>query len=889
MADPVQSSNVNDFSKDADVLAAKIEMVKKQVDQLAGSLSSVNSQFTKFGKAAGKTYNPKINFNTGAVGGRPISSGNGTSIDREQTRRLKQEEMYRRLFVQIEERERKSEAAAAAKRQKEEERIYLATERWKRRQVQEEEKRQQQRADHLQRMANRRAKEQERLEKEAAKSAAKAARDSEKAQQKAEEEQKKERIKRINKIGFVLKTIGLAITAFAAAAHKWISNALENISNTRYNSNFDTLTKELQEADNATVKMNSTWKSFTKAFTAGFSGIISGLGSALQWLIDKFADFFSFLMGESNGSEKYQAAVDAQTRAEKVGYVQSALRGRGFSGKATTAMSKNAVQYALQRMRNSGGYEGLTDTQLLNHDDFDQWLNEGLDHGKTSTLLTGYIAEKYGRAYAMVDRTPEENARLYNNMMSELSAPGITNEKYNDMIKQWTKTGRIIEKFGKNLYSFDEVLSNDPFSNEEITDINDATGGIEDGVDQGNNTLEASYHTLEDVLEAYKKGDITLEEALAAIKANGIDTTKFIDDFIEKLKLTAPFTSKGIDKLSQNQLLKLALEDLKLALTPSNITGKVSPGQGFINTLGNVWEATTHDEHGNKVSKITGNTLPTSEFEKQDYFGKTVYNASLDDAQDVLDNTVEYFDLVASTFKKLGNTSGLNSETAVEWYKIILNFKNTYKNWDLASRSKALGGNNEAIKELYDVIGIDIGTAKNYLGGWLESMMEYYELYGNPEDKDTTLAAFKLIGGYSNFEDIDDAYENIMHSLTKDDQIIDLTGENKQTTWSLYDLLDTYGRGHKFATGGLATRKMPTLSTLFEEGPEMVLPLNAAGADFLATSLNNLGLSNRLTNNSANVNVNLSGINIADNDREWYEVAHKIHNIIEAEQARQGG
>ena len=74
-------------------------------------------------------------------------------------------------------------------------------------------------------------------------------------------------------------------------------------------------------------------------------------------------------------------------------------------------------------------------------------------------------------------------------------------------------------------------------------------------------------------------------------------------------------------------------------------------------------------------------------------------------------------------------------------------------------------------------------------------------------------------------------------------------------------------------------------ATLFENGPEAVIPLSSQeGINYLSNAMKEAGG----TGSNINVTVELSGINIADNDRQWNEVARNIGERINTIIRREG-
>lgn len=92
----------------------------------------------------------------------------------------------------------------------------------------------------------------------------------------------------------------------------------------------------------------------------------------------------------------------------------------------------------------------------------------------------------------------------------------------------------------------------------------------------------------------------------------------------------------------------------------------------------------------------------------------------------------------------------------------------------------------------------------------------------------------------------------------------------------------------KFASGGIGTKE--SLIHAFEgDKAEAVIPLESQqGVDYLANALQQAGAGDGGGSSSVVVNVNLSGLNLADNDAQWERVGRKISEVIEIQTQRRG-
>jgi hypothetical protein len=97
-----------------------------------------------------------------------------------------------------------------------------------------------------------------------------------------------------------------------------------------------------------------------------------------------------------------------------------------------------------------------------------------------------------------------------------------------------------------------------------------------------------------------------------------------------------------------------------------------------------------------------------------------------------------------------------------------------------------------------------------------------------------------------------------------------------------------YGKTSGSASGGIGTKE--SLIHAFEgDKAEAVIPLESQqGVDYLANALQQAGAGDGGGSSSVVVNVNLSGLNLADNDAQWERVGRKISEVIEIQTQRRG-
>lgn len=92
-----------------------------------------------------------------------------------------------------------------------------------------------------------------------------------------------------------------------------------------------------------------------------------------------------------------------------------------------------------------------------------------------------------------------------------------------------------------------------------------------------------------------------------------------------------------------------------------------------------------------------------------------------------------------------------------------------------------------------------------------------------------------------------------------------------------------------YANGGIGTKPV-TGATLFEDGAEAVIPLESqAGIDFLGNAMRQaIGGEEGFGGDQIIVNLNLSGLNVADDDSRWEQIGTKIAEVIDVQRQRRG-
>ena len=93
-----------------------------------------------------------------------------------------------------------------------------------------------------------------------------------------------------------------------------------------------------------------------------------------------------------------------------------------------------------------------------------------------------------------------------------------------------------------------------------------------------------------------------------------------------------------------------------------------------------------------------------------------------------------------------------------------------------------------------------------------------------------------------------------------------------------------------FAGGGIGTKQINGASLFEGDKAEAVIPLESqAGIDFLGNAMKQaMGGEERFGGDQIIVNLNLSGLNVADDDSRWEQIGTKIAEVIDVQRQRRG-
>lgn len=482
-----------------------------------------------------------------------------------------------------------------------------------------------------------------------------------------------------------------------------------------------------------------------------WTGLITGSGVSNDDTISQLAR--EKLLAQKSNIEKglrEHGIQDAYTTASGgTGSISSAI---------SIAAAKEASKYAINA--------GLTAPQLIETEQYKEALNRYTSMALGSVdndTSEGFIASLLGESYVPgVTRSADVKADYITKMIDALSDMSFAEQQ--DALSSWANAGTVLNQVGKNLYSFDEVISQDAI---EVDD-------------------KKASEILGNILTDLKDKDNILKDMGANLDniAGGTDGTGPSDAVKDAIH----------SSLEENQ----------------ETIGKLQAGEG---------------RH-----RITGNFISSWASGQEDgtYRSGSLYSDSkyVYELQQHSDATGK---ILESEWKTLG--------TLDQWIaKMSGNFNSRY----------------ERINMKYLDLGLDDGVTAGDQAALAAKVAAIYEVGNRSHGLATTLTSDKN----------NDAFN------------INTGGSSGESG----------GGGHGFAIGGVGTHRVDG-ATLFENGPEAVIPLSSQeGINYLSNAMKEAGG----TGSNINVTVELSGINIADNDRQWNEVARNIGERINTIIRREG-
>lgn len=201
-------------------------------------------------------------------------------------------------------------------------------------------------------------------------------------------------------------------------------------------------------------------KVFSK-FVDGFTTVLT----FLTWVATKISPIAKLLGLSNTGSwesasqalEKQQAEITSQTY---ISDLMQKLIAAGVGTAQSTTVAETAYKAALNAARGSIGNRGLSEAELQQTEAFKQYWERysGFATGMNANIFEGATAELLGDDYVPnVTRSAEQQSKILYTILEKLAS--MTPEQTAEKLADWENAGTLLKSIGQNLYSFDEVIS----------------------------------------------------------------------------------------------------------------------------------------------------------------------------------------------------------------------------------------------------------------------------------------------------------------------------------------------------------------------------------------------------------------------------------------------
>lgn len=168
-----------------------------------------------------------------------------------------------------------------------------------------------------------------------------------------------------------------------------------------------------------------------------------------------------------SGTKKWAAETLAGTNLQSVSYysalaqAQNQLMNKGYDTQQLGLLSDAAVTYAWKNASQYSQNTGLDANAVFQTSEFQSEFSRILGilaGGATDAIFQGYLAESLGDAYIPdVTRSKSVMADYQLGMLTQLANMNLTSQQ--NKLSEWDNAGTVLQSIGKNLYSFDEVIS----------------------------------------------------------------------------------------------------------------------------------------------------------------------------------------------------------------------------------------------------------------------------------------------------------------------------------------------------------------------------------------------------------------------------------------------
>lgn len=624
-------------------------------------------------------------------------------------------------------------------------------------------------------------------------------------------------------------------------------------------------TAELRRLNNALKNTTASGTKFVgKSLSAQASAdaaheavtALKSSNNSLKFITDTFKKLYAKFIDFTGTTSEYATIIRDSLR---VATGQSASQ-KGLGSGLTNRIDKTATALAITTMRSL--YPDRSDTNLISDEQYKELyssivaaIQNGGDVAGTGLSTSGwqaFAAQNYGYVPG-VTYTDSYEAEARRRYLADIALNSGGDEAAADRIKYYTDQTKLLQGIANSLYSFDEVEQINAVNmqdlGESVTDISDQT---EENTDRD--------------IEARDRNFIGLHDEFTDLNHHVDDATVAAATAGAEVASATTGAAQEVVNAINNKQLAVNVQPAPVYVTngagaTAGATSGATAGQSY-----NVGGATAGATVGARVShagnaSAAGNTSTASSTSNTATAGNgATLEARRKQTADLLDLLEQATTLAmqadeSSIFGRLGRTFGLTDSS--KYTSVLDAVKKARTNLNTYSEAQLLS----LAQSAYGTADTMIDAAKSY------------KLSDN---------GVKLAGA-------------IAASLAASSVALGVgatSGTTAGTGAKIIDFATAAGRlgtAAGFATGGIGTSPV-TNATLFENGPEAVIPLTSdLGKTFMADAITKAFGSEGQTMSQDQITINIDGPTFLQDERAMNKLATEIGDRYAQVKARRGG
>lgn len=709
-------------------------------------------------------------------------------------------------------------------------------------------------------------------------------------------------------MGGALGTAAIAVGGVTAALAVLSKVTLDaNRKTTSYAQSLRAMGVELSEFDKQNLETSKQMRDLGNRF----DNVTQAIGEGIYPVLGGLLDLLDLITGGISSAESKDKIAGAQAS------ISTSAQQSGFSLSSSNNLAGNTYKAAQQIVDKTNEQASDVAKKLA-----DAWLN-GSDAAKeygvvvNDQVLTGYMASQ-GVDIANVEITDAmKQYYRYQLMMEQLSSSN--RDAMQDMIKEWTQLGFIIDKTKGKLFSFDEVI--------QLTAADPTIPEV------GGSGLVYPDDSTDDI-----KPDIPILPPSNTVFPPGFGPGGLNIPVIFNVPPTIDFPNYGELNLPVNvgiRVPNLSLLQALLAMieeVPSQVNTHVGvsiPNLYMVSTLLN-YCYTIASQLWNAIINVQAPNIGLAEqvlsyLEAINNTWKANVNIGVSGLSS-LTNAINLLTKLINLMKQAGarglsvNASASGSTAKNRSYSsragksTSTNVLTSWAPTGKISNEEAYGsGLFGAVKADIDSLLVRTGIKSETATGITTS--EYNKAMSNWISNGAGAQAFTagitaISGGMSlagsgvasttgglalsskaTTAALPAATSTAALPAAGSTLALPAARTGSTTVVSLADwVYGMVGKGAGFADGGIGTKEIHN-ATLFEGNKkEAVIPLETdAGIRYLSDAMIQAqGMAGQSLGGDIIINLTLSGVNIADNDAQWERVGRKLAEVIEVQRQRRG-